>query len=137
MTDLDSVERIYRESAILTSLKHINIIRLHEVLDSHSFVLFVMEYASGGELLDFISSKKNQILCENEACKIMQSIVAGLEYCHRKKVIHRDLKLENILLDSQGVIKIADFGLSGTVNFGQKNNTNCGTPSYIAPEIVC
>ena len=136
MNDLDDVERIYRESAILTSLKHPNIIRLYEVLDSHNWVLIIMEYASGGELLDYIAKEKNQILSEPQACKIFNSILAGLEYCHRRKVIHRDLKLENILLDKNGNIKIADFGLSNTINFGQKMSTNCGTPNYIAPEII-
>lgn len=136
MDDLDDVERIYRESAILTSLKHENIIRLYEVKDSQYHVLIVMEYANGGELKDFIQSKENHILPESLACDILNSTLSGLEYCHRRKVIHRDLKLENILIDTSGCIKIADFGLSNTAQFGTKMNTACGTPSYIAPEII-
>jgi len=136
MDDLDDVERIYRESAILTSLKHPNIIRLYEVLDATEWVLLVMEFAKGGELKDFISTKQNQILSEHLACDILNATINGLEYCHRRKVIHRDLKLENILIDTKGTIKIADFGLSNTIQFGKKMNTSCGTPSYIAPEIV-
>lgn len=136
MDDLDDVERIYRESAILTSLKHPNIIRLYEVLDTTDWVLLVMEFAKGGELKDFISTKENQILSEHLACDILNATINGLEYCHRRKVIHRDLKLENILIDTKGTIKIADFGLSNTIQFGKKMNTSCGTPSYIAPEIV-
>jgi len=136
MDDLDDVERIYRESAILTSLKHPNIIRLYEVLDATDWVLLVMEFAKGGELKDFISTKQNQILSEHLACDILNATINGLEYCHRRKVIHRDLKLENILIDTKGTIKIADFGLSNTITFGKKMNTSCGTPSYIAPEIV-
>ena len=130
MEDLDDVERIYRESAILTSLKHDNIIRLYEVLDTPYHVLIVMEYADGGELKDFIQTKENGILPEPIACDILNSTVSGLEYCHRRKVIHRDLKLENILIDTSGKIKIADFGLSNTIQFGKKMNTSCGTPLY-------
>ena len=136
MDDLDDVERIYRESAILTSLKHPNIIRLYEVLDASDWVLIVMEYADGGELKDFMASKPNNILPEHLACDILNATLNGLEYCHRRKVIHRDLKLENILIDTNGTIKIADFGLSNTIQFGTKMGTACGTPSYIAPEIV-
>jgi len=136
MDDLDDVERIYRESAILTSLKHPNIIRLYEVLDASEWVLIIMEYADGGELKDFIASKPNNILPEHLACDILNATLNGLEYCHRRKVIHRDLKLENILIDTHGTIKIADFGLSNTIQFGTKMGTACGTPSYIAPEIV-
>ncbi|ETO31703.1 hypothetical protein RFI_05416 [Reticulomyxa filosa] len=136
MNGLDDVERIYRESAILTSLKHPNIIQLYQVVDSSEWVMIIMEYAKGGELLDYIRKKPNNVLTELEAVIIMHSIVAGLEYCHRRKVIHRDLKVENILLDSKENIKIADFGLSNTVHFGEKISTSCGTPSYIAPEVV-
>lgn len=136
MDDLDDVERIYRESAILTSLKHDNIIRLYEVLDTSYHVLIVMEYANGGDLNNFIKTKKNGILSEIIACDILNSILNGLEYCHRRKVIHRDLKLENILIDKSGKIKIADFGLSNTIQFGKKMNTSCGTPCYISPEII-
>jgi len=136
MDDLDDVERIYRESAILTSLKHPNIIRLYEVLDTTEWVLIIMEYADGGELKDFIASKANNILEEHLACDILNATLNGLEYCHRRKVIHRDLKSENILIDTQGSIKIADFGLSNTIQFGKRMGTACGTPSYIAPEIV-
>ena len=136
MDDLDDVERIYRESAILTSLKHPNIIRLYEVLDTAQWVLIIMDYANGGELKEFIASKPNNILPEHIACDIFNSTLNGLEYCHRRKVIHRDLKLENILIDTNGTIRIADFGLSATIQFGKQINTSCGTPSYIAPEII-
>ncbi len=67
---------------------------------------------------------------------MFQQIVAGVDYCHRKKIIHRDLKLENILMNRNLEIKIADFGLSNTIKFGQKMGTACGTPSYTAPEMV-
>ena len=75
-------------------------------------------------------------LPEVETCRIFHQIVGGVEYCHRAKIIHRDLKLENILLDKDGSVKIADFGLSNSIKFGQKMDTNCGTPSYTPPEQI-
>lgn len=132
ITDVEDVERVYRETFILTTLKHKNIIKLHEVFDTPDSIMLVMEYADGGELLSFVSSRKR--LGEHETCMMFHQIVSGVEYCHRAKIIHRDLKLENILLDKHGNIKIADFGLSNTIKFGQKMDTNCGTPSYTPPE---
>ena len=95
----------------------------------------VMEYCVGGELFDHISAK--HALSEREACRIFHEIVTGVEYCHRKNVVHRDLKLENILMsDTDGKIKIADFGLSNTSIVGRSMGTACGTPSYLAPEQI-
>lgn len=134
MDSVEDVERIYREVMILTNLKHRNIIRLFEVFDVGKAIMLSMEYAGGGELHGYWEQKGR--LKERETCQIFHQIVAGVEFCHRLKVIHRDLKLENILLDEKGTIKIADFGLSNSIKFGQKLGTNCGTPSYSSPEQV-
>ena len=134
ISDVGDIERVYREMFILTSLKHGNIIKLFEVLDTAKAIMLVMEYADAGELLEYIAKRVR--LSEGEACRVFQQIVAGLEYCHRKKIIHRDLKLENILMNKDGCVKIADFGLSNTIKFGQKMGTACGTPSYTAPEMI-
>ncbi|CEP02566.1 hypothetical protein PBRA_009150 [Plasmodiophora brassicae] len=132
--DISEVERLFRESAILTSLKCEHIIRLYEVIDDVAHIVMVMELAQGGELLDVI--KARHALPEREACKVFSEIVAGVEYCHRKNVIHRDLKLENILMVNQ-TVKIADFGLSNTAILGRSElGTACGTPSYLAPEQI-
>ena len=134
ISDIGDIDRIYRETFILTTLKHNNIIKLYEVIDTAKAVMLVMEFADSGELLEYIAKKVR--LNEVEACKIFHQILSGLEYCHRKKIIHRDLKLENILMNKDGTIKIADFGLSNTIRFGQKMDTACGTPSYTPPEMV-
>lgn len=134
IADVEDVERVYRETFILTTLKHKNIIKLLEVFDTQTCVMLAMEYAGGGELQTFLESRRR--LPEMETCRIFHQIVSGVEYCHRAKIIHRDLKLENILLDEEGIVKIADFGLSNTIKFGQKMNTNCGTPSYTSPEQI-
>ena len=79
-----------------------NIIKLHEVLDTPNAIMLVMEYADGGELFEYIARKAR--LTEAEACSFLHQIVAGVEYCHRKRILHRDLKLENILMNRDGTI---------------------------------
>lgn len=93
-----------------------------------------MEYASGGELFDYIVA--NTRLSEPEACKFYQQIIAGVEYIHKLGVVHRDLKPENLLLDSNKNIKIVDFGLSNTYKQGELLQTACGSPCYAAPEMI-
>lgn len=122
ISNVEDVERVYRETFILTTLKHPNIIKLYEVLDSSKSIMLVMEYAGGGELFSRVSQKNR--LTELESCILFQQILSGVEYCHRAKIIHRDLKLENILLSVEGQVKIADFGLSNSIKFGQKMDTN-------------
>jgi len=135
IANVEDVERVYRETFILTTLKHPNIIKLFEVLDTPRSILLVMEYAGGGELFSYVAGKHR--LSEVETCRLFQQIISGVEYCHRAKIIHRDLKLENILLDKAGQVKIADFGLSAIkFEFGQKMDTSCGTPSYTCPEAI-
>ena len=93
-----------------------------------------MEYASGGELFDFIVKRKR--LQEDQACKFMQQIISGVEYIHKVRICHRDLKPENLLLDEQNNIKIVDFGLSNVYKENETLNTACGSPCYAAPEMI-
>ncbi len=93
-----------------------------------------MEYASGGELFDYIVT--NGRIREPEACRFFQQIVDGVEYLHSLNIVHRDLKPENLLLDSNKNIKIVDFGLSNTYKKGETLITACGSPCYAAPEMI-
>lgn len=93
-----------------------------------------MEYASGGELFDYIVKRKK--LKEPEACKFLQQIISGVEYIHKCGICHRDLKPENLLLDEQRNIKIVDFGLSNTYTENSTLKTACGSPCYAAPEMI-
>ncbi len=93
-----------------------------------------MEYASGGELFNYIVHKNR--LSEQEACEFYMQIIDGIEYLHKKGIAHRDLKPENILLDSQKRIKIVDFGLSMQYNQGETLASACGSPCYAAPEMI-
>ncbi|KAL3090083.1 hypothetical protein niasHS_006535 [Heterodera schachtii] len=127
--------RIRREIRIMSMLNHPNIIQIYEVFENKDKIILVMEYANGGELYDYVS--KNGSLAEAESRRIFRQITSAVLYCHKNKVAHRDLKLENILLDSRNNAKIADFGLSNY--FGQRHkllNTFCGSPLYASPEII-
>lgn len=129
--------QIKREIGTLKLLKHPNIVRLHEVLASKTKIYMVLEYVTGGELFDRIASKGK--LTEGQGRKLFQQLIDGVSYCHNKGVFHRDLKLENVLVDAKGNIKISDFGLSALPQHFRDDgllHTTCGSPNYVAPEIL-
>ncbi|KAI4335083.1 hypothetical protein L6164_013764 [Bauhinia variegata] len=135
--DLNVADQIKREIATLKLLKHPNVVRLYEVLASKTKIYMVLEYVNGGELFDKIASHGK--VPEAEGRKMFQQLIDGVSYCHNKGVFHRDLKLENVLVDSQGNIKISDFGLSALPQHLRKDgllHTTCGSPNYVAPEIL-
>ncbi|PKI76437.1 hypothetical protein CRG98_003157 [Punica granatum] len=129
--------QIKREIGTLKLLKHPNVVRLHEVLASKTKIYMVLEYVTGGELFDKIANKGK--LSESEGRRLFQQLIDGVSYCHNKGVYHRDLKLENVLVDSRGNIKITDFGLSALPQHYREDgllHTTCGSPNYVAPEVL-
>lgn len=128
--------KIYREITALKKLRHPNIVRLVEVLQNDKYIGIVLEYASGGELFDYILD--HRYLKESLACRLFAQLVSGVDYMHAKGIVHRDLKLENLLLDKHKNIIITDFGFVNS--FHNANNdlmkTSCGSPCYAAPELV-
>lgn len=106
--------KIYREIAILRELSHPNIVRLHEMVETDRYIGIIMEYASGGELFDYIL--KNRYLKDNAARRLFAQLVSGVGYLHKKGIVHRDLKLENLLLDRNRNLIITDFGFANTFN---------------------
>jgi len=132
--DEKTLKMVSREISIMKLLNHPNVIRLYEVIDSEIFLFLVMEYAAGGEIMDFIVTHGK--LKERDARRIFRQVVEAIDYCHEVHVIHRDLKAENLLLDSQLGIKLIDFGLSNRWAPGELLKTFCGSPTYTAPELI-
>ncbi|XP_061377982.1 uncharacterized protein LOC116765902 isoform X2 [Danaus plexippus] len=132
-TEADLI-RIRREVQIMSSVRHPNIVHIYEVFENSEKMILVMEYCSGGELYDYLSQKK--VLEEDEARRLFRQIATAVYYCHIHKICHRDLKLENVLLDDTGSAKIADFGLSNVFKETSLLSTFCGSPLYASPEIV-
>ncbi|NWR81265.1 DAPK2 kinase, partial [Centropus unirufus] len=129
---------VEREVGILRQLNHPNIMRLHDLFSSRAEVVLVLELVSGGELFDFIAEK--EMLSEEEAIGFLEQILRGVEYMHARHVAHLDLKPENIMLQEKDVpkpqIKIIDFGLAQQLEDGVTFKSLCGTPQYIAPEVI-
>ncbi|KCV71012.1 CAMK/CAMKL protein kinase [Fonticula alba] len=135
ITNERQMRRIQKEVRFLRLLTHPHIVRVHDVLETPSSILIVMEHAAGGELFDYIVTRRR--VPEKEARAFFRQILSAVDYCHQNFVIHRDLKPENLLLDeSRRQIKIIDFGFSNTYDSGDLLNTFCGSPFYAAPEMI-
>ena len=132
------VEYIEREISILKKLNHYNIIKLYNIIQTENFIFLIQEYVPNGELLHFLENSENMNLSETQICKIYQQIISGIEYLHEIGVAHRDLKLENILLNFKKDIKIIDFGLSNKYDkdIEELLTSSCGSPCYAAPEMI-
>ena len=136
LTEEDEVA-LKDEIAILHEIKHDHIINLYDSFDDESYFYLVTELMSGGELFDRIVTKT--FYNEKEARDVCKILFEALNYCHKKNVAHRDLKPENLLLVSKHDdknIKIADFGFAKRVSGSKYLLTQCGTPEYVAPEIL-
>ncbi|KAG4088454.1 Pkinase-domain-containing protein [Neocallimastix lanati (nom. inval.)] len=136
ITSAQKQAKLEREINILQNLDHPNIVRLFDVIETEKYIGIVMAYANGGELFEYIS--ENQYLSEEESAKFFIQLLDGVQYLHSRHIVHRDLKLENLLLDQKGDIIITDFGFA---NNSRKNpsgllSTSCGSPCYAAPELV-
>lgn len=129
---------VEREVEILQALQHTNIMALKDVFESRAEVVLIVELIRGGELFDFVAEKEN--LMENEAIEFLKQILKGVSFMHSKQIAHFDLKPENIMLSDKKVehpeIKIIDFGLAQRLTPGEEYRSLCGTPQYIAPEVI-
>ncbi|XP_058847887.1 MAP/microtubule affinity-regulating kinase 3 isoform X12 [Acipenser ruthenus] len=128
-----SLQKLFREVRIMKILNHPNIVKLFEVIETDKTLYLIMEYASGGEVFDYLVAHGR--MKEKEARSKFRQIVSAVQYCHQKHIVHRDLKAENLLLDADMNIKIADFGFSNEFTLGNKLDTFCGSPPYAAPEL--
>ncbi|XP_067631675.1 uncharacterized protein Sik3 isoform X2 [Eurosta solidaginis] len=125
--------KTFREISILKSLRHPHITRLYEVMQSKTMIYLVTEYAANGEIFDLLA--ENGPMKELEAARLFTQLVLAVQYCHSMGVVHRDLKAENVLLDKDMNIKLADFGFSNRFEDGSPLTTWCGSPPYAAPEV--
>ena len=117
----------------MSAIKHKHIIRLLEVFETNQYLFMVLEYAEGGDLLHHVNNVK--AMTEEEAKKVFKQIVLGVAHCHCRSVLHRDIKLENILIGEKGNVKLCDFGISQLIEdpnllIVEKS----GTPPYMSPE---
>jgi len=134
--DVDK-EIIRTEISILLRLRHPNIIRLREIFEDDTHLFLILEYVTGGELFDRIVEKGHY--SERDAAQCVHQILSAVAYLHDNGVVHRDIKPENILYeneDDNSRLKIADFGLSKSLKYRNTMDTVCGTPLYVAPEVL-
>src|SRR6267142_2769878 len=117
-------------------LKHPNIVRLYDVIETDKYIGIILDYASGGELFDHILA--HRFLKEKDACRLFAQLISGVWYIHQRKIVHRDLKLENLLLDRNRNVIITDFGFANRFEHRSDDlmQTSCGSPCYAAPELV-
>jgi len=130
-------ETLANEIDILGSINHPNVVGLRAIFDTEEILYIVMDLMKGGELYEEIVKRKS--FSERDASVIMAQLISALAYLHEKGIVHRDLKLENLLLVKEGdpdlQLKLADFGLSKLYS-GKSLQTACGTPFYVAPDIL-
>lgn len=133
----DEVESLLSEKRIFevaNAMRHPFLVNLFACFQTEQHVCFVMEYAAGGDLMMHIHT---DVFSEPRAVFYAACVVLGLQYLHENKIIYRDLKLDNLLLDTEGYVKIADFGLCKEgMGFGDRTGTFCGTPEFLAPEVL-
>ncbi|CAN7061780.1 unnamed protein product [Brassica rapa subsp. trilocularis] len=127
---------IKREISILRRVRHPYTVHLLEVMATKTKIYIVMEYVRGGELFEKVARGR---LREGTARRYFQQLISSVAFCHSRGVYHRDLKLENLLLDDEGNVKVSDFGLSVVSEQLRQEKicqTFCGTPAYLAPEVL-
>jgi 5'-AMP-activated protein kinase catalytic alpha subunit len=133
--DEERMKKVDNEINLMSKMRHKNVCKYFERLETDQHNLFIMEVCQGGDLLSYVRRRRR--LEEPIAKFIFKQVIAGLGYIHSLKIIHRDIKLENILIDNEGVVKIADFGISHEIKPEQKAVKDiCGTVAYMAPEMI-
>ena len=130
------MKALREEIAILMRIDHPNVIKLYDVIEDESNIMLAMEYIPGGSLKEYLKRKSNRKISEQETRKYFGQIIDALRYLHGNHIYHRDLKLENILLDYKKDIKIIDFGYSIIWEPEDQLSIFWGTTPYMAPEII-
>ncbi|KOB71537.1 Serine/threonine-protein kinase N2 [Operophtera brumata] len=132
--EVDSLLSEKRIFEVANAIRHPFLVNLFACFQTEQHVCFVMEYAAGGDLMMHIHA---DVFTEPRAVFYAACVVLGLQYLHENNIIYRDLKLDNLLLDTDGYVKIADFGLCKEgMGWGDRTGTFCGTPEFLAPEVL-
>ena len=129
-------ENVLREIKVLQQISHQNIVKFYEQLQGNNNLYLVMEYVRGIGLNNHLVARSMKRLHEPEACTIFTQVISALKYCHERNIVHRDIKLENIQLDLHCNVKLIDFGFATCIPNNKKSLIFCGSPSYMAPEII-
>ena len=131
----ENMKKILYETNLMQKLNHPNITKILEMFEDDKFIFIIMEYINGGNLFSFV--KKRRKLTEKIAKILYKQIILGIKHIHSKNIVHRDIKLENILIDLNNTVKICDFGIGVILDSeNQLLYDQCGTPMYMAPEIL-
>ena len=131
----DFIKKIIYETNLMKKLNHKNVTKILEMFEDDKYILIIMEYINGGNLFSFV--KKRRKLSEKISKFLFKQIILGLQHIHSHNIVHRDVKLENILIDLNNTIKICDFGIGRVLsNPDDLLYDQCGTPMYMAPEIL-
>ena len=142
LLSLEDLANVHREINIMRALSkhaHPHILRLHEVLEDDANIYLILELCHGGDLDHMLTRSKAGRFSERQAARVMKSLMQSVAFCHSMGIIHRDLKLTNILFSHDApasTIKLADFGISVRFKPGQSFSEVAGTPYYIAPEVL-
>ena len=131
----DNMKKILYETDLMKKLNHPNITKILEMFEDEKYFMIIMEYINGGNLFSFV--KKRRKLSEKTAKFLFRQIIQGIKYIHEQNIVHRDIKLENLLIDLNNNVKICDFGIGRKIkNKNQLLHDQCGTLMYMAPEIL-
>ena len=126
-----------REITVLKRLQNPGIIRLHDLIDSSKQIYIVTDYVKGISLQQYVKSLPNRTVRESTARRIFKQVAESVAFLHSINIVHRDIKLDNILIEEgTRMVKLIDFGFSVVVSQHQRLKIFCGTPSYMSPEIV-
>ena len=130
-----NMNKILYETGLMKRFNHPNITKILEVFHDEEYMLIIMEYINGGNLFNFV--KKRRKLSEKTAKFLFRQIILGIKHIHSQNIVHRDIKLENIIIDLNNNVKICDFGIGKVINSPDELlYDKCGTPMYMAPEII-
>jgi len=133
----EEINWIYFEATFMTELDGCNrIVKFKKLIEQKTMIYLFMEYLPNGDFVTFVESTKNHRLTETDTRKYFVQIIEGVEYAHKKNIIHRDIKLENIILNEDNEAVIVDWGFGAYWYYGKKLNTPCGTLLYACPEIL-